>query len=407
MPTSPDETTLRHGPLRGVRVLDASTVLAGPMCCQLLGDFGADVIKIEHPSRPDTMRDHGHQKDGVGLWWKMVGRNKRCVGLDLKDSDAAEIFLALVRTADVLVENFRPGTLERWGLGPDVLREHNPGLVLVRVTGFGQTGPYATRPAFGTLMESMSGFAAMTGQPDGPPTLPPFGLADSIAGMAAANAALMALYERDANGGVGQDVDVSILEPIAAALGPHLMVWDQLQVVPPRLGNRSANNAPRNTYRSRDGHWVAVSTSATAIAERVMCLVGHSEIIDEPWFTEGRLRAEHGDLLDGWVADWIAARDRDEVVAAFEAADAAVAPVYTAADYLADPQVQARDMTVTVPDEDLGPLTMQNVLYQLADTPGRVRHTGRGHGADTDEVLGELGINTETIEKLRSRHAIA
>ena len=185
------------GPLEGLRVLDVSTVLAGPLCCQLLGDYGADVVKVEHPKRADSMRGHGYSKDGHGLWWKMVARNKRCVGLYLGDPEGAAIFLHLAATADVIVENFRPGTLERWGLGFERLREANPGIVLVRITGFGQTGPYSARPGFGTLAESMSGFAAITGEPDGPPTLPPFGLADSIAGMAAAYATMTALYHRD------------------------------------------------------------------------------------------------------------------------------------------------------------------------------------------------------------------
>src|SRR5260221_85 len=256
------------GPLAGVRVLDASTGLAGPLCAQILGDFGADVIKIEHPARGDSIRGHGPSKDGVPLWWKMLGRNKRCVGLYLGDPDGAEIFLKLVANADVVVENFRPGTLERWGVGYDRMREVNPGVILVRVTGFGQTGPYAQRPGFGTLAESMSGFAAITGEPDGPPTLPPFGLADSIAGIAAANAALMALYHRDARGGEGQQIDLAILEPIVTALGPQPTVFDQLGALQPRTGNRSDSNAPRNAYKTKDGASAAISTSATSIAER-------------------------------------------------------------------------------------------------------------------------------------------
>ncbi len=395
------------GPLAGVRVIDASTVLAGPMACQILGDFGADVIKLEHPSRGDSFRDHGYRKDGHGLWWKLVARNKRCVGLYLGDPDGAAIFRDLVRDADVVVENFRPGTLERWGLGYDELAAINPGLVLVRITGFGQEGPYAGRPGFGTLVESMSGFAAMTGEPDGPPTLPPFGLADSIAAMAAANAAVMALYHRDASGGGGQCIDLSLLEPITSALGPHVITWDQLGVVPPRLGNRSSNNAPRNTYRTADDQWVAISTSAQSIAERVMKLVDHPEVIDEPWFASGRGRAEHADLLDTYVADWIAARTRDEVTAAFEAADAAVAPIYDASQLVDDPQVQALDMVTTVEDPDLGPVRMQNVLFRMSKTPGAIRWTGRALGADTDEVLTELGLAPERIEELRGRGTVA
>ncbi len=401
------------GPLAGVRVLDASNVLAGPLCCQILGDFGADVIKLEHPVHGDSFRNHGAQKDGHGLWWKMLARNKRCVGLYLGDPDGAELFLDLVRHSDVVVENFRPGTLERWGVGYEQMREVNPGVILVRVTGFGQTGPYANRPGFGTLIESMSGFAAATGEPDGPPTLPPLGLADSVAAMAAANAALMALYHRDAVGpdgtasGEGQEIDVSLLEPLTTVMGPHLITWDQLGQVAPRMGNRSANNAPRNTYRTKDGRWVAISTSANTVAERVMRLVGHPEVIDEPWFASGAERARHSDMLDGWVADWIMERTSDEVVEAFEAAHAAIAPIYEPGDLIDDPQVRALDMVTTVEDPDLGPVRMQNVLFRMSRTPGRIRWTGRELGADTDEVLGELGLDDARIADLRQRGIVA
>jgi crotonobetainyl-CoA:carnitine CoA-transferase CaiB-like acyl-CoA transferase len=396
------------GPLAGVRVIDASTVLAGPMAAQILGDFGADVVKVEHPIVGDSFRNHGYSKDGHGLWWKILGRNKRCVGLYLGDPEGAEIFVDLARTADVVLENFRPGTLERWGLGYDRLSADNAGLILARVTAFGQTGPYAGRPGFGTLVESMSGFAAMTGEPGGPPTLPPFGLADSIAGIATVNAIMMALYHRDARGGSGQVLDVSLLEPIMTALGPHIITWDQLHTIPPRLGNRSGNNAPRNTYRTADGAWVAISTSANSIAERVMRLVGHPEVIDEAWFASGRGRAEHADLLDGYVADWIGQRTRDEVIKAFEDADAAVAPIYDASDLVEDEQVRALDMVTTVQDDDLGPVRMQNVLFRMSETPGEIRWTGRGLGADTDDVLiGELGLDADRVADLRERGVVA
>jgi crotonobetainyl-CoA:carnitine CoA-transferase CaiB-like acyl-CoA transferase len=375
--------------------------------CQILGDFGADVIKVEHPTRPDGMRGHGAAVDGHGLWWKEVARNKRTIGLDLSDPQGAEVLLGLIATSDVLVENFRPGTLERWGLGWDVLRARNPGLILLRVTGFGQSGPYSDRPAFGTLVEAMSGFAHLTGQPDGPPTLPAFGLADSIAGIAGASAVSMALYHRDARGGRGQVIDLSLLEPIMTAVGPAPTVFDRTGEVQGRMGNRSSNNAPRNLYRSSDGHWLAISTSANAIAVRVMELVGRPEIALEPWFATGAERARHSDLLDGIVGDWIAARTRDQVMEAFTAAGAAVAPVYSPADIVADPQVQDREMLIRVEDEDLGPLLQHNVLYRMSATPGAIRSTGRGHGADTDEVLAELGLTTDRIAGLRAAGVIA
>ena len=392
------------GPLSGLRVLDVSTVLAGPLTCQILGDYGADVIKVEHP-RGDSMRGHGRAKDGVSLWWKMISRNKRCVALYLGDPDGAEVFRRLVATADVVVESFRPGTFERWGLGYEALREVNPGLVLVRISGFGQTGPYRERAGFGTLAEAMSGFAAITGLPDGPPTLPPFGLADSIAGMTAANAALMALYHRDAHGGEGQEIDVSILEPLVTVLGPQPTIYDQLGEIQQRTGNRSVNNAPRNTYATSDGKWVAVSTSANSVAQRVMRLVGRPELIEEPWFDTGSGRAEHVELLDEIVSEWVGQRTRDEVIAAFSDAGAAIAPVYDVADLMADPQIIARDAITEVDDPDLGPMRMQNLLFRMSGTPGAIRFTGRPLGADTDAILGdELGLD---VAGLRERGIVA
>ena len=395
------------GPIAGIRILDCSTILAGPLVCQILGDFGADVIKIEHPERPDVMRGHGRAIDGQGLWWKEIGRNKRTIGLYLGDPQGAEVLLDLVRSADVLVENFRPGTLERWGLSWEVLREANPGLIFLRVTGFGQDGPYACRPAFGTLVEAMSGFAYMTGQPDGPPTLPAFGLADSIAGMAGVSAVTMALYHRDARGGEGQVIDLSLLEPIMNAVGPAPTVYDKTGEIQQRQGNRSSNNAPRNLYRTSDDHWVAISTSADAIAQRVMTLVGHPEVIDEPWFATGADRAAHGDLLDGYVGAWIGERTRDEVMAAFAEAGAAVAPVYSAADLVSDPQVEALQMLIHVDDPDLGDLLQHNVLYRMSETPGSIRFTGRAHAADTARVLqDDLGYDAERCQQLRDRGVI-
>ena len=395
------------GPLSGVRVVDASTVLAGPLTAQILGDFGADVVKIEHPTAGDSFRHHGAVVDGHGVWWKTVGRNKRTVGLYLGNPDGAEIFKRIVRDTDVLVENFRPGTLEKWGLGPEVLHEINPRLVIARITGFGQSGPYAARAGFGTLAEAMSGFAAATGEPDGPPTLPPMGLADTLTGYAAVSAVMMALYHRDTVSGRGQVIDVSLLEPMMTAVGPGPSVYSLTGRTAPRVGNRSVANAPRNTYRTSDGRWVAISTSATPIAERVMRLVGRADVVSEPWFASAAGRVAHVDLLDGAVADWIAARSFDDVVAAFEAAEAAVAPIYTAADLCVDPHVRSTGMLTEVPDEHFGSLLMGNVLFRMSDTPGSIRFTGRELGADTDEVLGEVGVDAETIEKLRGQGVLA
>ncbi|MFE9099155.1 CaiB/BaiF CoA transferase family protein [Actinomadura geliboluensis] len=390
--------------LSGVRVLDTATLFAGPLAATLLGDFGAEVIKIEHP-KGDPVRSHGAQRDGVGLWWKMLGRNKKAMTLYLGAPEGQELFRRLVADADVVIENFRPGTLERWGLGYDELKRINPGLVLARVTGFGQTGPYSKRPGFGTLAEAMSGFAAITGEPDGPPTLPPFGLADGIAALTTAFAVMTALRAREATG-EGQVVDLAIIEPILTLLGPQIITYDQLGELQARTGNRSHNNAPRNTYRTRDGSWVAISTSAQSIAERVMRLVGRPELIDEPWFATGAERAEHADVLDEAVGSWIAERDRDEVVKAFEDAQAAVAPIYNAADVMADPQFQALGTIATVPDDELGPVKMQNVLFRLSRTPGRIESAGPPLGAHTAEILARYGVDEAALAELRGKGVV-
>lgn len=387
---------MTDAPLNGIRVLDVSTLFAGPLAATFLGDFGADVIKVEHPRKPDAARNHGPAKDGVNLWWKTLGRNKRTVTINLGEPAGAELLLALARDADVLVENFRPGTLERWGLGPEELHAVNPRLVIARVTAFGQFGPYATRPGFGTLAEAMSGFAALTGEPDGPPTLPPFGLADGIAALATAYAIMIGL-----RAGVGQVIDTAIIEPILMLLGGQITAYDQLGVVQPRTGNRSVNNAPRNVYRALDGEWLAVSTSSQSIAERVMRLVGRPDVVDEPWFASGHQRAQHADELDAAVSAWIAARPADEVVAEFEKAQAAVARVYDVRGVLADPQYQALGTIQTVDDPELGQVRMQNVLFRMSETPGRIRWAGRPHGADTDAILESVGVTREQLAALR------
>lgn len=394
------------GPLKGIRVLDCATILAAPLACQILGDYGAEVIKIEHPERPDGMRGHGQSVDNKGLWWSEVARNKEAITLNLGKPEGAELFKELVKVSDVVVENFRPGTLERWGLGWETLKELNPKLILLRVTGFGQEGPYASRPAFGTLIEAMSGFAHLTGPADGPPTLPAFGLADSIAGIAAAAAVSMALFHRTQSG-EGQMIDLNLLMPIMTAIGPSPAVYDKLGIIQKRQGNRSGNNAPRNLYETKDGHWLAVSTSAESIAQRVMHLVGHPEVIEEEWFSTGAGRAAHADLLDEYVGGWIAARSKDEVQEAFQEAGAAVAPVYTSQDLVEDPQVKATEMLTHVEDPDIGKVLQHNVLFNLSASPGQIRFSGRNHGENTEEVLTKLlGKSEAELAEFREQGVI-
>lgn len=385
--------TERNGgnpPLQGLRVIDCATLFAGPLCATLLGDFGADVIKIEHPTG-DPLRRMGYEKEGHGLWWKVAGRNKRSIALNLKEPKDKEIFLALIRSADVLVENFRTGTMESWGLGWEDLRRINPRLVMLRVTGFGQTGPYARRAGFGTLAEAMSGFAHITGEPDGPPTLPPFGLADGVAAYYGTFAVMFALYERDAKGtGLGQYIDLSIYEPLFALLGAQSTVYDQLGIIQNRTGNRSVNNAPRNAYRTKEGRWVALSAAAPSIVKRVLTLAGGEEWASDPRFrtTEGRLAAV--DEIDRVIGGWIGERSLEEVIAAFEEAEAAVAPIYDIEQAMRDPQFIARETVTTVDDPDLGPVRMPNVFPRMGRTPGAIRWPGPRIDQHREEILKEL-----------------
>jgi len=389
-----------HLPLGGIRVVEAATLFAAPLAGMLLGDYGADVVKIEHPARPDPARGHGPAKDGEGLWFKALARNKRLVTLDLSKPDGRELFLRLATSADVVLENFRPGTLERWELGPDELHAANPGLVVARVSGFGQTGPYASRPGFGTLAEAMSGFAALNGEPGGPPLLPPFALADGVAALATAFAVMVALRAREQTGR-GQVVDTSLIEPLMTLLGPQVTAWTLLGELQPRTGNRSSHNAPRNLYRTADGSWVGVSASALSIASRVMRLVGRPDLAEQDWFATGTGRADHVEEIDAAVAAWIAARPRDEVLAAFEEAEAAIAPVYDARDIAADPHLRAIGAIATVDG-----IEMTGVISRLSETPGEIRATGGRHGADTDAILADLGVEAAEVARLREEGVV-
>ncbi|AEW98583.1 CaiB/BaiF CoA transferase family protein [Streptantibioticus cattleyicolor] len=387
-----------RGPLSGIRVLDAATLVAAPLAGCLLADYGAEVLKVEHP-RGDPIRTFGARKDDVSLWWKLLGRNKDCVSLDLSTPEGQEIFRRLAGEADVVIENFRPGTFEKWGLDYDTLSAENPGLVMARVTGYGQSGPYARRPGFGTAVEALSGVAAMTGDPHGPPVLPSFPMGDGVTGVMTAFAVLTALRARDRDGH-GQVVDVSLWESLLSVVGAYPTVHAALGTVPERRGNRSAGNAPRNTYRTKDGGWVAVSAPSRRIAERVMRLVGRPDLAEQPWFGTGTGRKEHVEEIDEAVAAWVGARDRDDVVRAFEEAEAVVAPVYDFADVAADPHLAHREALIDLPDPELGSVRLQNVPFRLSRTPGAVRHAGGRLGGDNARVYGALGVDEDRVAEL-------
>jgi crotonobetainyl-CoA:carnitine CoA-transferase CaiB-like acyl-CoA transferase len=394
-------------PLAGLKVIDAATLFAGPVIGSIMGDFGADVIKIEHP-RGDGLRALGWQKDGVSLWWTLVARNKRCVTLKLSDPRGRELALRLLRDADVLIENFRPGTLERWNLGPDVLAQLNPRLVVVRTTGFGQTGPYRNLPGFGTLAESISGYAHINGWPDGPPTLPPFALGDGIAALAGTAAAMFALWWREHGGeGRGQIIDLSIYEPLFWLLGPQALIYDQLGIVQGRTGNRAPFTAPRNAYRTKDGRWLGLSASAQSIAERVMRIIGREDLIEQPWFSDHTGRLEHVDELDEIIQAWIGERTADEVLDVFAEFEAAIAPIYSIEEIMADAQYRARETITTVQHPKLGPIKMQNVIPCLSLTPGRIRHPGPELGEHNHAIyVDELGFSEQQLAELEEQGVI-
>lgn len=375
--TPPEETPA--GPLADLRVIDLATVVAGPGCARYLADFGADVIKVERPDGGDTTRSMGWRDptDDVTYWWKLCGRGKRSVVLDLKSESGRQALHALIDTADVVIENFRPGKLEALGFMPDELIARNPKLIITRVSGFGQDGPYAGRPGFATLAEAMSGFAAINGEPDGAPLLPPIALTDEVAALVAAFATLVARHS-----GVGQVVDVNLLESMFQLMGPLVSLYARTGELAPRLGSGIPYTVPRGTFCTADDRWVAVSTSAESVAQRVMRLVG---VGDDPRFSTFEGRVAHRDEVNEVVADWIGARTLDDVLAAFEAAEAAAAAVYTMADIATDPHYLERGSVV-----EIDGVAMQGLVARLSATPGRLDRPARPLGADTDAVLAEL-----------------
>jgi len=358
-------------PLHGLRVLDLSTVIAGPNCARYLADFGADVIKVERPDGGDSLRNMAWRdpRDGEGMWWKLVNRNKRTIALDLKSAGDVDLLLRLVDDADVLVENFRPGTLERLGIGPDALHARRPRLVITRVTGFGQTGPYSDRPGFATIAESMSGLAAISGEPDGQPLLPPIALTDELTGLAAAFATMVALHS-----GVGQVVDVSLIESLLQIMSPLVTLYGLTGEQQQRLGAGLPYTVPRGTYRCADGSWVGVSTSSDTVAVRVLRILG---VEGDPRFVDFAARMAHREELEALMTEWCAARPRHEVIDTFTRAEAAIGPVMTMADIAADEHYLARGAVVSV---DGTP--MQGLIARLSATPGVLRWHGRPLDAD-------------------------
>jgi crotonobetainyl-CoA:carnitine CoA-transferase CaiB-like acyl-CoA transferase len=390
-------------PLSGIRVVDLSRLVAGNMVSLQLADQGAEVIKVEDPKVGDPLR--AWRWKGQSLYWKVYARNKKSLALNLRPQAGRDVLLDLLATSQVLIENYRPGTLEQMGLGPEVLWARNPKLVIVRITGFGQDGPYRDRPGFGTLVEAMSGFASKNGFADRPPVLPPLAMADMVSGLYGAYAVMVALRVVE-HGGRGQIIDLPLLEPVVSVLGPDAAIYRTTGEKPQRTGSRSLTTSPRNVYRTADGRFIAISASMQVMAERVFRAIGKPEMIDDPRFRTNTDRVRNIDECDGAVADFIAARSLADNMAIFERAEVTANPVYEIDQLLDDPHVQERGVIVEVPDEEAGSVLMHNVIPRLSETPGRLRFAAPSLGQHTHEILTEIGCDAGRIAALTAEGVI-
>ncbi len=386
-----------RGALTGVRVLDLSRLVAGNMLTQVLGDFGAEVIKVEPPAG-DTLR--AWQTNGVPTNWKIYARSKKSLGLELRKPEARELLEKLVPSAAMFIESFRPGTLEKMGLAPQRLLELNPKLVIVRISGWGQDGPYRRRPGFGTLVEGMSGFASFNGFADREPVLPPMYLADTVAGLYGAAGVMIALREVEKNGGRGQVIDLPLLDPLFAVLGPQAAHYRLTGKVKPRTGSRSTNAAPRNAYRCKDGRYVGLSASTQKMAERVFRSIGRPDLVNNPRYRTNADRVKHAEELDAIIGGFVAARTQAENVAFFEQAEVTIGPIYDISQIIEDPHVLERELIADYPDPDMGAFPMHHVVPRLLGTPGAIRTPAPRLGEHNRALLAEIGVDATAYARL-------
>jgi crotonobetainyl-CoA:carnitine CoA-transferase CaiB-like acyl-CoA transferase len=381
-----------------VRIVELADIVAGPSVGAYLGDFGAEIVKIERLEGGDAARRMGGMLDDRSAWWAVLGRNKRSVALNLKSEPGREALLRLLDGADALVEAYRPGVLEDLGLSPDVLLARNSRLVVVRISGFGQSGPRSTFPGLGTLAEAYSGLASITGEADGPPMLPPVALGDESAGLFATWSLLAALYWRDARGGTGQVIDVSLYESLYSLLGPLPTLVKHLGHAPARAGSRLSFSSPRNVYATSDGCWIALSGTAPSRVLRLLQTLGGETLAADPRFGTAADRQANSDDLDALVADWVGARTFDQVEREFELAGVAMSRVFTVAETLDDPHYLVRGTLAEVPDKSLGRVAMQAPVPRMSRTPGRIERAGPRLGADTKSLLREVGFSQAEVE---------
>jgi crotonobetainyl-CoA:carnitine CoA-transferase CaiB-like acyl-CoA transferase len=385
-----------------VRVIDAGNMVAAPFATVLLADFGAEVIKIEHPKYGDGQRKLEPIMNGIPLWWKSVSRNKRCITLDLGKPEGAEIFKRIIKGKDVIVENYRPGTFEKWGIGPDVIRAVDPRLILLRISGFGQTGPYKGRAGFGRVAEAMGGLTNLIGEPDGPPMSPGYPLGDLIAGIFGSLSIMMALYHRDTRGGEGQVIDLALFEAVFRFLDFDPIQYDQMKTVHMRTGNRVAYVAPSSMFKTKDGKYLTLAASTQNVWVRLAEAIGRKELTTDPKFIDNPARVENSVEINGIVGAWIEQHTREEVIKQFDKFEVAYSSVFDMEDAFRDIQYRAREAMVRVPDPDLGEAIVQNVVPKFSLTPGSVDFLGRKMGEDNEAIYcGELGISQEKLKQLK------
>jgi crotonobetainyl-CoA:carnitine CoA-transferase CaiB-like acyl-CoA transferase len=397
------------GPLAGVRIIELGMLLAGPFAARLLGDLGAEIVKVESPGAGDPLRDWGHSRhEGRSLWWPVQSRNKKCVTLDLRSERGQELLLDLVRESDAVIENFRPGTLERWNLGMDDLRKANPGIVLARVSGFGQTGPYATRAGFAAVAEAMGGLRYINGMPGEAPPRTGISLGDSLAGMFAAQGVLAALYHRDVLGGGGQVVDVSLLESCFALLESAVPEYDMTGTVRQPAGTGLKGVVPSNIFMSRDGKWVVIAATKDSVFQRLCVVMERPELAHDERFATHIARGDNQEAIEAEIAGWAKRHDADEIDRVLNAEGIACGPINTVADIVADPHFKARDMVVAHHDPELGEMLGPGIVPKLSDTPGSVRWTGPWQtGAHNQEVYGGLlGLSDAELDDLRAEGVV-
>ena len=410
MPISGVDLTTAQGPLAGLKVLDLSIIVAGGTASSLMADFGAEVVKVERPGTGDPLRNWGPFANGVSLWWKVHSRNKKSITLNLGTPEGQDLLKRLVVEADVLIEGFRPGAMEKWGLGPDDLLAVNPKLVMLRYSGFGQTGPYKDRPGFGTIAECMSGYIGMTGFPDTPPNLPPIPLADEIAGVFGAMAGMMALYHRDASGNPdakGQVVDVSLFEPLFRLCIPHITMFDMLGINRERVGNDFPDAAPRNLYKTGDDRWLGLSATSQSTFESLAKAMGMPDLIDRPEFKDNAARLDNREILNDELQGWLGQRDLQETMDHLIPSGGVVGPVYDAPQIMADPHYLAREDIIDIDDPELGKTKMLGVVPKFSETPGSVQHAGPTVGEHNQHIYSSwLGLPADKLSQLSEEGTI-